>query len=155
MLDLMSSWRSHLPASLGQVAVTGLGLNRAEMEDNPVLTEVVVHDLNREPRLPFAEDRFEGATLTVSIQYLTRPVEVFADMGRVLRAGAPFVVSFSNRMFPTKAVWVWQRATEAQRVDLVKRYFGDSGMFEQIEAIERHCESGYADPVYAVIGLRR
>lgn len=155
LLDLMSSWRSHLPASLHPAAVTGLGLNRAEMEDNPALTEVVVHDLNREPRLPFADDRFEGATLTVSIQYLIRPVEVFTDMGRVLRAGAPFVVSFSNRMFPTKAVWVWQRATEPQRVELVKRYFADSGMFDPIEAIERHCETGYADPVFAVIGTRR
>jgi SAM-dependent methyltransferase len=151
----MSSWRSHLPASLHPAAVTGLGLNRAEMEDNPALTEVVVHDLNREPRLPFADDSFGGATLTVSIQYLTRPVEVFTDLGRVLRAGAPFVVSFSNRMFPTKAVWVWQRASEPQRVELVKRYFDDSGMFDEIEAIERHCESGYADPVFAVIGTRR
>ncbi|HEV3115029.1 MAG TPA: hypothetical protein VGY99_31480 [Candidatus Binataceae bacterium] len=155
LLDLMSSWRSHLPASLHPAAVTGLGLNRAEMEDNPALTEVVVHDLNREPRLPFADDSFGGATLTVSIQYLTRPVEVFTDLGRVLRAGAPFVVSFSNRMFPTKAVWVWQRASEPQRVELVKRYFDDSGMFDEIEAIERHCESGYADPVFAVIGTRR
>ena len=155
LLDLMSSWRSHLPASLRPAAVTGLGLNRAEMEDNPALTEVVVHDLNREPRLPFAADRFEGATLTVSIQYLTKPVEVFTDLGRVLRAGAPFVVSFSNRMFPTKAVWVWQRATEPQRVELVKRYFDDSGLFDQIETIERRCETGYADPVFAVIGTRR
>ncbi len=155
LLDLMSSWRSHLPASLRPGAVTGLGLNRAEMEDNPALTEVVVHDLNREPRLPLAEDRFEGAMLTVSIQYLIRPVEVFTDLGRVLRAGAPFVVSFSNRMFPTKAVWVWQRATESQRVELVKRYFADSGIFDHIEAIERRCDTGYADPVFAVIGTRR
>jgi SAM-dependent methyltransferase len=155
LLDLMSSWRSHLPAALGPAAVVGLGLNRAEMEDNPALNEVIVHDLNRNPRLPFADDRFDGAILTVSIQYLIRPVEVFADLGRVMRAGAPFVVSFSNRMFPTKAVWVWQQATESQRVDLVRRYFEVSGSFEEIEAIERHCETGYADPVYAVTGVRR
>jgi SAM-dependent methyltransferase len=155
LLDLMSSWRSHLPASLHPASVTGLGLNRAEMEDNPALTGVVVHDLNRDPRLPFADDSFDGATLTVSIQYLTKPVEVFADMGRVLRPGAPFVVSFSNRMFPTKAVWAWQRATESQRVDLVGRYFADSGAFDSIEAVERRCETGYADPVFALIGIRR
>jgi len=155
LLDLMSSWRSHLPASLRPAAVTGLGLNRAEMEDNPALTEVVVHDLNRDPRLPFADDSFDGATLTVSIQYLIRPIEVFTDMGRVLRPDAPLVVRFSNRMFPTKAVWAWQRATESQRVDLVGRYFADSGRFDHIEAIERRCETGYADPVFAVIGARR
>ncbi len=155
LLDLMSSWRSHLPAALRPAAVTGLGLNRVEMEDNPALTEVVVHDLNRDPRLPFADNSFDGATLTVSIQYLVKPVDVFTDVGRVLRAGAPFVVCFSNRMFPTKAVWVWQRATEAQRVELVKRYFADSGAFDHVEEIERRSDSGYADPVFAVIGTRR
>lgn len=154
LLDLMSSWRSHLPASLHPAAVTGVGLNRAEMDDNPALTAVVVHDLNRDPRLPFADESFDGAALTVSIQYLIKPVEVFAEMGRVLRPGAPFVVSFSNRMFPTKAVWAWQRASEEQRVELVKRYFTDSGVFDSIATIERRCETGYADPVYAVIGIR-
>lgn len=155
LLDLMSSWRSHLPASLRPAAVTGLGLNRAEMEDNPALTEVVIHDLNRDPHLPLADSSFDGATLTVSIQYLIKPVQVFADLGRVLRPGAPFVVSFSNRMFPTKAIWAWQRATEAQRVELVKRYFADSDRFDNVEEIERRCETGYADPVFAVIGTRR
>jgi SAM-dependent methyltransferase len=155
LLDLMSSWRSHLPAALHPAKVTGLGLNRPEMEDNPALSEVVVHDLNRDPRLPFADSSFDGATLTVSIQYLIKPLEVFTEVGRVLRAGAPLVVSFSNRMFPTKAVLVWQRATESQRVDLVARYFTDSGAFDNIETIERRCETGYADPVYAVIGTRR
>jgi SAM-dependent methyltransferase len=155
LLDLMSSWRSHLPPALRPAAVTGLGLNRAEMEDNPALTAVVVHDLNRDPHLPFADASFDGATLTVSIQYLIKPVAVFAEIGRVLRPGAPFVVSFSNRMFPTKAIWAWQRATEEQRVDLVKRYFADSGGFDRLESLERRCASGYADPVFAVIGTRR
>jgi SAM-dependent methyltransferase len=155
LLDLMSSWRSHLPTSLGPAGVAGLGLNRAEMEDNPALTEVVVHDLNCEPRLPFNDERFDGAMLTVSVQYMTKPVEVFADVGRVLRKSAPFVVSFSNRMFPTKAVWVWQSASEAQRVELVKRYFTDSAMFESVEATERRCATAYADPVFAVVGRRR
>jgi SAM-dependent methyltransferase len=155
LLDLMSSWRSHLPAALHPAKVTGLGLNRPEMEDNPALSEVVVHDLNRDPCLPFADNSFDGATLTVSIQYLIKPLEVFTEVGRVLRAGAPFVVSFSNRMFPTKAVWIWQRATEPQRVDLVARYFAGSGVFDNIETTERRCETEYADPVYAVIGTRR
>jgi SAM-dependent methyltransferase len=155
LLDLMSSWRSHLPPALNPAAVVGLGLNRAEMEDNPALTSVVVHDLNRDPRLPFPDGHFQGAILTVSIQYLVRPVAVFSEVGRVLRAGAPFVVAFSNRMFPTKAVWIWQRSSEAQRVELVKGYFAGSGAFERIEAIECHYEGGYADPVYAVAGVKR
>lgn len=155
LLDLMSSWRTHLPPELRPAGVVGLGLNRPEMEDNPALTEVVVHDLNREPRLPLDTGRFDGAMLTVSVQYMTRPVEVFAEVGRILRAGAPFVVSFSNRMFPAKAVWVWQRASEAQRVELVQRYFAEAGKFDKVEAIERRSTTGYADPVFAVIGTRQ
>jgi hypothetical protein len=155
LLDLMSSWRTHLPPNLQPAGVVGLGLNRPEMEDNPALTEIVVHDLNREPRLPLSDNRFDAAMLTVSVQYLVKPVEVFAEVGRVLRAGAPFAVSFSNRMFPTKAVWVWQRASEAQRVELVQRYFAEAGVFENLETIERRSTTGYADPVFAVIGIRK
>src|SRR5260221_4709725 len=100
----MSSWRSHLPERIRSAKVVGVGLNRAEMEDNPALSEVVVHNVNLNPRLPFESASFDGAVMTVSVQYLTRPIELFTDVGRLLKAGAPFVVTFSNRMFPTKAV---------------------------------------------------
>src|SRR5690242_20264952 len=80
ILDLMSSWRSHIPESVRPSRLVGIGLNRAEMEDNPALTEVVVHNVNREPRLPFDDDTFDGAVMTVSIQYITRPIEVFTDV---------------------------------------------------------------------------
>lgn len=156
LLDVMSSWRSHLPSAIQPARVVGLGLNRAEMEDNPQLGEVVVHNLNREPRLPFDAVIFDGAMLTVSVQYLTHPIEVFADVGRVLKPGAPFVVSFSNRMFFTKAVALWTQASEPQRVALVQRYFQEAGRFEKMETFERGAaQSPAADPVYAVIGRRR
>src|SRR5437879_3975374 len=102
LLDLMSSWRSHLPAHIRPTRVVGVGMNRAEMEDNPALNEVVVHNLNQNPELPCESGQFDGAVVTVSIQYMTRPVEIFRGVARVLKAGAPFIVTFSNRMFPTK-----------------------------------------------------
>jgi len=155
ILDLMSSWRSHLPARLQPSRVAGLGLNEEEMRDNPALTEVVVHNVNREPRLPFADRSFDAVVMTVSIQYLTRPLEVFADVGRVLRPDGPFIVTFSNRMFPTKAVALWQGANNEQRVAIVRSYFAKSGAFEKIETIDR---SGHddepSDPVWAVLGYR-
>jgi SAM-dependent methyltransferase len=156
ILDLMSSWRSHLPAHLRPSRVVGLGLNRAEMEDNPALTDIVVHNLNRDPRLPFADREFDAAVVTVSVQYLTRPVEVFADVGRVLRAGAPFVVALSNRMFPTKAVAIWQHLDDYDRVRLVHRYFLDSRAFENIGVIDRSAAAGDSprDPIWAVVGYR-
>jgi SAM-dependent methyltransferase len=153
ILDLMSSWRSHLPPELRSARVVGLGLNRSEMADNPALTEIVTHNLNRTAQLPFDDASFDGAVLTVSVQYLVHPLEVFAEVGRVLRPGAPFIVTFSNRMFPTKAVEVWVNASERQRVDLVDYYFTRGVAFEKIETVDR--SSGQGDPLWAVLGYRK
>lgn len=126
VLDLMSSWRSHLPvAGLGRVV--GLGMNGAEMDDNPQLDSWVVHDLNAQPVLPFADGSFDAAVCTVSVQYLTAPVEVFGEVRRVLRPGSPFVVAFSNRCFPTKAVAIWRHGTDRDHVDLVRAYLSSAG----------------------------
>ena len=153
ILDLMSSWRSHLPSELKPARLVGLGLNRSEMADNPALTEIVTHNLNRTPQLPFDDASFDGAVLTVSVQYLIHPLEVFAAVGRMLKSGAPFIVTFSNRMFPTKAVAIWANASEQQRVDLVIYYFTQSAAFEKIEIIDR--SSGATDPLWAVLGYRK
>src|SRR5436853_6120394 len=58
VLDLMSSYRSHLPSGLRLSRVAGLGMNEVEMRENDQLTEHVVHDLNRDPRLPYADCDF-------------------------------------------------------------------------------------------------
>ncbi len=155
ILDLMSSWRSHLPNRVEAAKVVGLGLNRAEMEDNPALSEVVVHNVNLNPRMPFADESFDGVVMTVSVQYLTRPIELFADVGRVLRAGAPFIVTFSNRMFSTKAVALWRGANNDQRVILVRQYFAESRAFDGIEAIDRSAPTEPpSDPIWAVVGFK-
>jgi len=125
VLDLMSSWRSHLPDGLGEV--TGLGMSAAEMADNPQLSSFVVHDVNREPRLPFDDASFDAVVCAVSVQYLIRPVEVFTDVRRVLRAGGPVVVSFSNRCFPTKAVAIWLANDDDGHRRLVRAYLERSG----------------------------
>lgn len=156
ILDLMSSWRSHLPPALKPRRVVGLGLNRAEMERNPALDEIVVHNLNRAPRMPLDDAAFDGAVMTVSVQYLTRPIEVFADVGRVLRPGAPFIVTFSNRMFPTKAVALWRAGGDDQHALVVARYFSESGLFDQIETIDRAAPTDPpSDPIWAVLAVRR
>jgi Methyltransferase domain len=156
LLDLMSSWRSHLPEHLRPSRVVGLGMNRPEMLDNPALSDVVLHNLNRNPRMPFDDAEFDGAVVTVSIQYMTRPVEIFADVARVLRPGAPFVVTFSNRMFPTKAVAIWHHLSEWDRVQLVGRYFLETERFENMEVIDRSGPTDPpSDPIWAVVGYRR
>jgi SAM-dependent methyltransferase len=149
LLDLMSSWRSHLPESLRARAVVGLGLNVEEMADNPRLTSHVVHDLNRDPRLPFGDAEFDGAMCAVSIQYVTHPLLVLREVRRVLRPGAPFVVSFSNRCFLTKAVAVWLESTDHQHLMLVRSYFEASGGWGEPMAEDRS-PGGHGDPLYAV-----
>lgn len=131
VLDLMSSWRSHLPTGLGEVV--GLGMNGAEMNDNPQLDSWLVHDLNREPWLPFGDAEFDAVVCAVSVQYLVRPVEVFIDVGRVLRPSGRVVVSFSNRCFPTKAIAAWLATTDDGHRRLVRGYLEEAGFRDVVD----------------------
>lgn len=152
-LDLMSSWRSHYPAELRPARVVGLGMNAEEMQDNPQLDEFIVHNLNANPRLPYEDNFFDAVTCTVSVQYLTDPAAVFKDVNRVLKPGGIFVVSFSNRCFPTKAVAIWVSTTDEQHLALVGRYFDLSGNWEDLTAQQTNPLEGYprtADPLYVV-----
>src|SRR5262245_8202933 len=108
VLDLMSSWVSHLPDEVQYAHVVGLGLNAEELAANARLDRYVVHNLNADWQLPFEAEAFDAAGICVSIQYLTHPIDVLRDVGRVLTPSAPLVVTFSNRCFPTKAVAIWQ-----------------------------------------------
>lgn len=156
VLDLMSSRFSHLPPDLSLASVVGLGLNDKELIANKQLSGHVLHNLNRTPRMPFVDGRFDVCLLTVSVQYLIRPVEVFHDVARVLRPGAPFLISYSNRMFPTKAVRIWQALGETERARLVAFYLEEAGEFEQ-SATETLVEEelGAVDPVIMVHTRRK
>ena len=152
LLDLMSSWRSHLPASItGEVV--GLGMNAEEMADNPRLVGYVVHDLNRDPRLPFADGEFDGAMCAVSIQYVVHPVRVFREVHRVLRPDAPFVIAFSNRCFPTKAIAAWLETSDEQHMALVRAYFESAGGWTDVR-VEDRSPGEDENPLYAVWGRK-
>ena len=159
VLDLMSSWVSHLhtqPESL-----TVLGLNADELDANPAASSRVVHDLNADPALPFDAAAFDAALCCVSIDYLIHPVEVLAEVARVLTKGAPVVITFSNRCFPTKAVRGWLEETDAGRCALVVDYLRRAGGFTGPEVSRRTPappEQGgtyWGDPLYAVVARRR
>lgn len=151
ILDLMSSWVSHLPEDVPYASVTGLGMNALELDANPRLTRRTVQDLNADPRLPYANAEFDAAIVTVSVQYLVRPVEVFGEVGRVLQRGAPFAVLYSNRCFPTKAVAIWQALDLRQRADLVALYFRLTGRFGAARAYDLSPAPGASDPLIAVV----
>ncbi|MGF1472331.1 MAG: methyltransferase type 11 [Rubrobacteraceae bacterium] len=152
ILDLMSSWVSHLPSEVRYGRVVGLGMNEVELRKNPRLDAYVIHNLNREPGLPFGEAEFDGCGICVSVDYLIQPVEVLRDLGRVLKPGAPAVITFSNRCFPTKAVAVWQALDDAGHTRLVEQYLREAGNWEDIHSLDRSPRRIFSDPLYAVIG---
>ncbi len=149
LLDLMSSWVSHLPDEIAYASVTGHGMNAEELAANPRLSRWFVQDLNAEPTLDLKAGGFDGACLCVSVQYLQQPVEVFREVRRVLRPGAPFVVSFSNRCFPTKAVAIWQAYSGPDQQRLVAAYMRAAGFGD---VAQRAMTPPHADPLWVVIG---
>jgi len=153
ILDLMSSWISHLPPEIAYREVVLLGMNREELAANPRATGWLVHDLNREPRLPFDDARFDGAAVCVSVDYLTRPIEVFRECARVLSGGAPLVITFSNRCFPTKVIAAWRLLDDEGHQELIARYFSEAGSWTDIEILDRS-PAPDSDPLYAVVARR-
>lgn len=152
VLDLMSSWVSHLPPEVHYERVAGLGMNRQELERNPQLTDSVVHDLNATPELPFPDDSFEAVVNAVSIQYLTRPVDVFASVRRVLKPGGIHIIATSHRLFPTKAVAVWQSIEAAERLRLIAAYLQFARGWDEPRFLDRSPEN--ADPLWIVYATR-
>jgi SAM-dependent methyltransferase len=148
VLDLMSSWISHF--ELPPARLTVLGMNTAELDANPAAAERVVHDLNREPALPFADASFDDVVCCVSVDYLTRPVEVVADVARVLRPGGRLVFTFSNRCFPTKAIRAWMTTDDHGHREIVRQYFVRSGAFAEPTVDIRVPPGRGHDPLYAV-----
>lgn len=166
VLDLMSSWQSHLPAGLTDLAVTGLGMNREELQRNSRLDQHVIHDLNVQAELPFETNRFDAAICSVSVEYLIKPIEVFREVARVLKPGAPFIVSFSERWFPPKVIAIWQEMHPFERMGLVLDYFQKTERFynlgtESLRGLPRPADDKYAaelaesDPLYVVWGYKK
>jgi len=148
VLDLMGSWISHFRRDPARLTV--LGMNSMELSANRQADAIVVHDLNEDPHLPFADHSFDGAVCCVSVDYLVRPVEVFSDVARVLMPGAPFVCTFSNRCFPTKAIRGWLMANDEEHCSIVAHYFGAAGGW-QAPVIERRTPVDHrGDPLFAV-----
>jgi SAM-dependent methyltransferase len=165
ILDLMASWDSHLPEDLHPASVTGLGMNENELRRNAALTGYRIHDVNADPRLPFDDASFDVVLNVVSVDYMTRPFEVFEEVGRVLRPGGLFLVIFSTRMFPTKAVRVWREADERGRLLIVEDYFRLVNRFGEPRTFvwqgrprppeDPHAdETSQSDPVFALFAER-
>jgi hypothetical protein len=152
ILDLMSSWVSHLPPESSYGHVIGHGMNAEELAANPRLDRWFMQNLNRDPILPLADRSIDAATICVSIQYLQRPVEVLRELARVLRPNGPLVIGFSNRCFWTKAVAVWRALDDDGHVRLVGHYLRHAG-FGQIETHRlKDWVEDQSDPMIVLLG---
>jgi len=149
ILDLMTSWVSHLPAEVAYARVAGLGMNRVELQHNPRLDDGVVQDLNATPELPYPDATFDAVINAVSIQYLTRPIEVYASVRRVLKPGGLALIATSHRCFPTKAIAAWHVSDLAERMRLIQLYFELAGGFAPAQLIDRSPPE--ADPLWVVL----
>jgi SAM-dependent methyltransferase len=151
VLDVCSSWISHFSAPPERLVA--LGMNAAELAANEAATEWIVHDLNLDPNLPFADASFDAVTCCVSVDYLTRPLEVFAEVARVLRPGGVFVCTFSNRCFPTKAIRGWLATDDDGHCAIVAAYFELTSDFDE-PTIQHRNPGAPGDPLYAVFAHR-
>ncbi len=152
VLDLCASWVSHFQITPAHLVAIGMNVN--ELDANPALSEYLVHDLNADPVLPFPDASFDAVTCCASVDYLTRPIEVFGEVARVLRPGGPFVVTFSNRCFPTKVIRGWLGSDDRGHCTIVSVYFDSIADFDE-PTIQLRTPPGEGDPLYAVWALRR
>ncbi|MEI4273183.1 methyltransferase domain-containing protein [Klenkia sp. LSe6-5] len=150
-LDLMSSWVSHFEQPPAELVV--LGMNAEELAANPAATERIVHDLNADPRILLPDADVDAVVCCVSIDYLTRPIEVLTEAARVLRPGGVLAITFSNRCFPTKAVRGWLATSDEQHGPLVAELVRRAGGFAE-PRVERRTPPGPGDPLWAVTAVR-
>ena len=151
VLDLMSSWISHLPSEIKLTRSSGLGMNEQELRANNQLSDWCVHNLNTKPQLPYPADTFDYVLCAVSIQYLTAPIEVLKSALEVLRKRGRIVIAMSHRLFPTKAVSIFQNIAPQDRIKLVSSYLEIAG-FDEVTALDRSPTN--ADPLWIVTGLK-
>jgi Methyltransferase domain len=163
ILDMMSSWVSHLPVEMQFAHIEGHGLNPEELARNPRLNHYFVQNLNDNPQLPFPDQDFDAVINCVSVQYIQYPEAVFSEIHRILKPGGVAIISFSNRMFFQKAIQAWRDASEESRVELVKSYFTSIPGFSTPEVIVHKSTmpnilqwlgAPGGDPFYAVIAYR-
>ena len=166
VLDLMSSWTSHLPDKLQNIDVVGLGMNLEELDANHQLSKRVIHDLNADSSIPFDDQMFDAVICTASIEYLVQPLEVMQEIGRILKPGGIFITTFSDRWFPPKTITLWTEMHPFERFGLVLDFFIKTKLFtdlgtESIRGLPRPEHDKYSDraansdPVFAVWGRRR
>ena len=138
ILDICSSWVSHYPTDFSESMqrISGTGMNALELEQNKQLSDWVARDLNVDPTLPYEDASFDAVTCVVSVDYLNKPLQVFREVNRVLKPGGKFILSQSNRCFPSKAIAMWLNMDDLQHCLVIGAYFHYAGGFTPARAYD-------------------
>lgn len=157
ILDLMAGELSHLPEESAHETVIGLDVNEAGLVRNKALSQRIVQDINETSHIDLPDASLDAACLCDGFAYLTDPLGVFQEIHRLLRPGAPFIVTFSDNFIPQKAVALWQALDPADRARLVSLMLDRAGFgdLDTGEVVPPEDLTAWNDTVHAVIGRRK
>ena len=161
VLDLMSSWVSHLPEDITYQQVIGHGLNAEELAANPRLDRHWLQNLNTTQQLPLADNSVDAVLIVAGWQYLQQPEAVAAELLRVVRPRGEVIVAFSNRMFFQKAPQIWTDGSDRDHLAYVAEVLTAQGWpSPQLVTEETPAPGllgwvgGKGDPFFAVIATK-
>ena len=127
ILDLMSSWVSHLPPNIRYKKVIGHGMNEAELSSNERLDRFFVQNLNKKQNMPIEDSSVDVGLIVAGWQYLQYPEKVSLELSRVIKSDSLLIISFTNRAFWTKAPNIWTYSSEEKRIEYVTSVLTSNG----------------------------
>ena len=127
ILDLMSSWVSHLPSNISYKKVIGHGMNEAELSSNERLDRFFVQNLNKKQNMPIEDSSVDVGLIVAGWQYLQYPEKVSLELSRVIKSDSLLIISFTNRAFWTKAPNIWTYSSEEKRIEYVTSVLTSNG----------------------------
>ena len=127
ILDLMSSWVSHLPSNNKFKKVIGHGMNESELKSNNRLDSYWIQDLNKNQRMPIEDSTVDIGLIVAGWQYLQYPEKVSSELSRIIKRDSLLIISFTNRAFWTKSPHIWTNSSELERIEYVKSVLSDNG----------------------------
>ena len=127
ILDLMSSWVSHLPTNIRYKKVIGHGLNEAELITNKRLDRFWIQNLNKTQNMPIEDSCIDVGLIVAGWQYLQYPEKVSLELSRIIKPDSFLIISFTNRAFWTKSPNIWTYSSEENRMEYVNSVLTSSG----------------------------
>ena len=127
ILDLMSSWVSHLPTNTKYKKIIGHGMNESELRANKRLDSFWVQNLNKIQILPIEDSSVDTGLIVAGWQYLQYPEKISLELSRIIKKDSLLIISFSNRAFWTKSPNIWTNSSEEGRIEYVKKVISSNG----------------------------